>query len=171
MMPLSTHRVVILVTTYLFVICCILPAKKWVDCFVPSSATTTVSRSSRLFSVNGNVGKQGVGGEEEEDAELVDVVINGMPTEAETTTSIDQPYFNGYSMTSGYSPFLDKNDKTNRNRDDLDEDGYADMMKRGSQRSFWKKVIKFPVKAVKYILTRGATKEPGTLILVRHGGA
>lgn len=136
------------------------------------SATTTSSIRSRLLSVNNdNVGNRGVGREEEDDAEFENVVINGMPTEAETTTSIDQPYFNGYSMTSGYSPFLDKNDKMNRNRDDLDEDGYADMMKRGSQRSFWKKVIKFPVKAAKYILTRGATKEPGTLILVRHGGA
>ena len=94
--------------------------------------------------------------------EFMNVVINGVPSASDA--SINTPSsFNGYSMTSGYSAFLDKN------RDDLDEDGYADMMKRGSQRSFWKKAVRLPVTAVKKIVSRGRTKEPGTLILVRHG--
>jgi 2,3-bisphosphoglycerate-dependent phosphoglycerate mutase len=69
-------------------------------------------------------------------------------------------------MTTGYSAFLDKNDK---NRDDLDEDGYADLMKRRKHRSFWKKAFKFSIDAAKSIVSNSSTKEPGTLILVRHG--
>lgn len=85
-----------------------------------------------------------------------------------------QSYINGYSMTSGYSPFLHKedsiNNKMSKNRDDMDEDGYADMMKRGKQRSSWKKVLKLPLNSIQKVWSRGGrTKEPGTLILLRHG--
>jgi hypothetical protein len=69
-------------------------------------------------------------------------------------------------MTTGYSAFLDKIDK---NCNDLDEGDYADLMKRGKHRSFWKKAFKFSSNAAKYIVSSGATKEPGTLFLVRHG--
>ena len=91
--------------------------------------------------------------------EFMNVVINGVPSSMGDATP---NAFNGYS-TSGYSAFLGKN------RDDLDEDGYADMMKRKNQRSFWKKVARLPVSAVKKVWSSGRTKEPGTLILVRHG--
>jgi 2,3-bisphosphoglycerate-dependent phosphoglycerate mutase len=120
----------------------------------------------RLWAINGNgdIFSEDLK-EQDDNVGFKDVVINNVPTDRETSSSV-QSYFNGYSMTSGYSAFLDKNDK---NRDDLYEDGYADLMKRGKYRSFWKKAIKFPINAAKSIISRGATKEPGTLILVRHG--
>jgi 2,3-bisphosphoglycerate-dependent phosphoglycerate mutase len=97
------------------------------------------------------------------DEEFMNILINGIPSADVATKTTSPPNFNGYSMTSGYSRFLDKN------RDDLDEDGYADMMKRGVHRSFWKKLARLPVMAAKKVLSRGKTTEPGTLILVRHG--
>jgi len=86
---------------------------------------------------------------------------------------------NGYSMTSGYSRFLDK-DKTKsswlsrmmkkkaKEEDDMNEDGYADMQQRGRNRPLLQKTLRLPFRAAKKILSRGAV-EPGTLILVRHG--
>jgi 2,3-bisphosphoglycerate-dependent phosphoglycerate mutase len=139
---------------------------------VKSFVATSPLSKPRLWAVNGNgdISREYLD-ENDDNFEFQDMVINNVPTdinsEATTTRSPVHSYFNGYSMTSGYSAFLDKNDKT---RDDLNEDGYADLMKRGKHRSFWKKVIKFPINAAKSILSRGgATKEPGTLILVRHG--
>eukprot|EP00532_Pseudo-nitzschia_australis_P006748 CAMPEP_0168172208 /NCGR_PEP_ID=MMETSP0139_2-20121125/5114_1 /TAXON_ID=44445 /ORGANISM="Pseudo-nitzschia australis, Strain 10249 10 AB" /LENGTH=856 /DNA_ID=CAMNT_0008089809 /DNA_START=94 /DNA_END=2664 /DNA_ORIENTATION=- len=85
---------------------------------------------------------------------------------------------NGYSMTSGYSPFLDQEPsprwlrkmivkESESSRDDMDEDGYAEMQ-RGRNQSLLKRIVKFPLKAAKKVVSRD-TKEPGTLILVRHG--
>lgn len=85
---------------------------------------------------------------------------------------------NGYSMTSGYSPFLDQEPspkwlrkiivkRSESSRDDMDEDGYAEMQ-RGRNQSLLKRIVKFPLKAVKSVVSKD-TKEPGTLILVRHG--
>ena len=86
---------------------------------------------------------------------------------------------NGYSMTSGYGRFLytkeDKStprwltriyDRRNKLKLDMDEDGYADMQQH--PRSLWKKVLRLPFRVAKKVLSRD-TKDPGTLILVRHG--
>jgi 2,3-bisphosphoglycerate-dependent phosphoglycerate mutase len=131
--------------------------------------------SVRIFNTNGDVNKK-INDEanedfsEEEEQDLSDFVVinpssgqsvnNGYSLSTTTTTN-----FNGYSMTSGYSRFLDE--KGGCNRDDMNEDGYADMMK--SDESFWKRAIRLPIKIGKKILSRGETTEPGTLILVRHG--
>lgn len=143
--------------------------------FVPavSPSQLRLPRSNSL-SINGNSNNdEGVDQFYGEDVELTGVTVNGSPPEMPSDAiGMSSSNFNGYSKTSGYSPFLDKKTKNSRNNngDDLDEDGYADMMKRGKQRSFWKKVVKFPVHAAKFILNQGIpTKEPGTLILVRHG--
>jgi hypothetical protein len=63
-----------------------------------------------LWAVNSN------GGIVREYLEEQDVVFNnGRPTDSEANTrSPMQNYINGYSMTNGYSAFLDENDK-NRN--------------------------------------------------------
>ena len=86
---------------------------------------------------------------------------------------------NGYSMTSGYSRFLDqrtsprwltkiigKQKNIKDNSDDMDEDGYAEMS--GGDKRLRKRVMRFPIKAIKKVISKD-TKEPGTLILVRHG--
>jgi len=49
---------------------------------------------------------------------------------------------------------------------DMDEDGYADMQHH--PRSLWKKVLGLPFRVAKKVLSKD-TKEPGNLILVRHG--
>ena len=84
---------------------------------------------------------------------------------------------NGYSIDSGYSRFLYTKEQKkrvrklrrrtkNNNKDDLNEDGYADMQ--GRNKSFFQKVVRLPFKAAKKIFRKN-TVEPGTLILVRHG--
>ena len=86
---------------------------------------------------------------------------------------------NGYSMTSGYSRFLDKDKKKSsrlsrlmknkaNEQNDMNEDGYADMQQRGRNRSLLQKVLRLPFRTAKKVLSR-ETVEPGTLILVRHG--
>ena len=50
-------------------------------------------------------------------------------------------------------------------RRDLQEDGWGDLFDK--RRPIWRKLLKFPFRVAKKVLQ--ATKEPGTLILVRHG--
>jgi hypothetical protein len=83
---------------------------------------------------------------------------------------------NGYLVSSGYSAYLDDNNtpkwlrkvlgRPTNNDDmiDLNEDGYADMLRR--KRTWWNKVIRFPTKMLK---RKKQTGQIGTLILVRHG--
>ena len=88
---------------------------------------------------------------------------------------------NGYSMTSGYSRFLytqeekptwwgskRKKRKQLQAMDEMNEDGYGDMQRRERNRSIFQKVLRLPFRTAKKILQQD-TKEPGTLILVRHG--
>mmetsp|Transcript_25257 Transcript_25257/g.69632 ORF Transcript_25257/g.69632 Transcript_25257/m.69632 type:complete len:842 (-) Transcript_25257:78-2603(-) len=90
-------------------------------------------------------------------------------------------YYNGYSMTSGYSPFLDqdssprwlrkiigKDSGTYSSSEDMDEDGYAEMQRDRRNQPLLKRVAKFSLKAVKRVVSKD-NKQPGTLILVRHG--
>ncbi|VEU39749.1 unnamed protein product [Pseudo-nitzschia multistriata] len=87
--------------------------------------------------------------------------------------------FNGYSMTSGYSPFLDqepspkwlrkligKDSESISSRQDMEEDGYAEMQRR--KQSLLKRIAKFPLRTAKRLVSTNSI-EPGTLILVRHG--
>ncbi len=102
-------------------------------------------------------------------------------TPTELLSSSPNEYFgrNGYSMTSGYSRFLYTQEekpnfwtKLRRNKQkadaDMNEDGYADMQQRGRNRSFFQKVLRLPFKTAKKIVSKDK-REPGTLILVRHG--
>ena len=101
-----------------------------------------------------------------------------------SSSTLQNGYFgsnsNGYSMTSGYSRFLYTKDQkkprwfrrnrfvSSNNDNDMNEDGYADMQQRERNRSPWNKLLRLPFKVAKKLLPR-ETKEPGTLILVRHG--
>ena len=107
--------------------------------------------------------------------------IDNTTTPTELLSSSPNEYFgrNGYSMTSGYSRFLYTQEekpnfwtKLRRNKQkadaDMNEDGYADMQQRGRNRSFFQKVLRLPFKTAKKIISKDK-REPGTLILVRHG--
>lgn len=107
---------------------------------------------------------------------------NDLETQLQDTDLLaSNEYFgrNGYSMTSGYSRFLYTREEKpswwtrmrrnkQKNRQDMNEDGYADMRQRGHNRSILQKVLRLPFKTAKRVLSKG-TREPGTLILVRHG--
>jgi hypothetical protein len=106
-----------------------------------------------------------------------------LQTDLLSASILQNDYFgsnsNGYSMTSGYGRFLyTKEDKStprwldriykrrNKFKFDMDEDGYGDMQQR--PRSLLQKVVRLPFKVAKKAFSKD-TKEPGTLILVRHG--
>eukprot|EP00531_Pseudo-nitzschia_arenysensis_P006022 CAMPEP_0116121460 /NCGR_PEP_ID=MMETSP0329-20121206/3708_1 /TAXON_ID=697910 /ORGANISM="Pseudo-nitzschia arenysensis, Strain B593" /LENGTH=860 /DNA_ID=CAMNT_0003615273 /DNA_START=116 /DNA_END=2698 /DNA_ORIENTATION=+ len=107
---------------------------------------------------------------------------NDLETQLQDTDLLSSnEYFgrNGYSMTSGYSRFLYTREEKpswwtkmrrnkQKNRLDMNEDGYADMQQRERNRSILQKVLRLPFKTAKRVLSR-STQEPGTLILVRHG--
>jgi 2,3-bisphosphoglycerate-dependent phosphoglycerate mutase len=88
------------------------------------------------------------------------------------------PEINGYSMPSGqktygYSAFLERNQPfwqtwfPEKKDEDMDEDGYSDMRRR--KRSILKRALRVPMKAANRVFSKKPVKEPGTLILVRHG--
>lgn len=88
----------------------------------------------------------------------------------------------GYDTDDGYSPFLYSQKRKNRNKkrdekiqrlieeEEEDEDGYKKMMEK-ERSPFWRRVLMKPFRVGYKGMLRitGATKEPGTLILVRHG--
>lgn len=91
--------------------------------------------------------------------------------------------FNGYSMTSGYSAFLDEhkpapewltglfrskksmNAQKSQERD-MNEDGYADLQRQRDP--LWRRAAALPLRSLKKALFKDES-EPGTLILLRHG--
>eukprot|EP00339_Tiarina_fusa_P008717 CAMPEP_0117081632 /NCGR_PEP_ID=MMETSP0472-20121206/57510_1 /TAXON_ID=693140 ORGANISM="Tiarina fusus, Strain LIS" /NCGR_SAMPLE_ID=MMETSP0472 /ASSEMBLY_ACC=CAM_ASM_000603 /LENGTH=851 /DNA_ID=CAMNT_0004809591 /DNA_START=87 /DNA_END=2643 /DNA_ORIENTATION=+ len=111
--------------------------------------------------------------------EELDVLINGVPGSKEDAFNPnDLPEINGYSMplgqkSSGYSAFLDRsgvswisNKMKIPSKEELDEDGYVDL--KGENRPFVERILRAPFKAVSKLGGR-KVREPGTLILVRHG--
>ena len=101
-----------------------------------------------------------------------------------SSSSNSNEYFgrNGYSMTSGYGRFLYTQEekpswpakmrrKKKKIMKDMNEDGYADLRRKGHNRSFFQKVLRLPVSTAKlpFKVFSKKTREPGTLILVRHG--
>lgn len=114
------------------------------------------------------------------------------------TSNNNNRSFNGYSMTSGYSAFLDErkpapkwltrlfrrdgsarrnvdadngttglNNNNSNNDNDMNEDGYADLERQ--QKPLWRMAVSLPVRTVKRALFFKDKREPGTLILLRHG--
>ena len=123
-----------------------------------------------------------------EKVEKYDVLINGPPGINQTTGQPVNGYFystlpeiNGYTMPSDqnsgyYSAFLEKSQPgwikklLGRRRAvdvEMDEDGYAAMQR--TKRSMFRQAIRLPLKAAKKVIFPKKVKEPGTLILVRHG--
>lgn len=99
-------------------------------------------------------------------------VVNGDGTKEEDTmtTSTTTLGRSGYT-TEGYSQFLQKRfaermmERAERIKEDQ-EDGWGDLFDK--RRSFLRKLVKFPFRIAKRVLLE-KPREPGTLILVRHG--
>jgi bisphosphoglycerate-dependent phosphoglycerate mutase len=113
-----------------------------------------------------------------EKEEGLDVLINGVPGQEDDNPN-DLPEINGYSMplgqkSSGYSAFLDRsrlpwlssNKMKMPAKVEVDEDGYVDL--KAEQRPFVERILRAPFNIVSKLGGR-KVKEPGTLILVRHG--
>ena len=83
---------------------------------------------------------------------------------------------NGYTDSSVYHRSL-KPDEGNfflgrseaYNLEELNEDGYSDMFRKKKKRSLVDKAMRLPFKLLRRISNGAKVKEPGTLILVRHG--
>lgn len=80
---------------------------------------------------------------------------------------------NGYTGTSFYKNSLSSGiSPLSRNAaldlEEFNEDGYGDMRKR-NKRTLLDNVVKFPFRVIRRISNGKKVKEPGALILVRHG--
>ncbi len=172
----------------------------WKRCFFVGCLVLSASIRSQAFSAESvrlgstRVGKipslQSTSADEEtttttdsddtENSEL-DMLVEG---NTDLLSSNSNEYFgrNGYSMTSGYGRFLYTKEekpswpakmrrKKKKIREDMNEDGYADLRRKGHNRSFFQKILRLPVSTAKlpFKVFWKKTREPGTLILVRHG--
>jgi len=116
----------------------------------------------------------------DEEEQTTVTVVDDKPEMSVLNNGYMNSNFNGYSMTDGYSPFLEqkkspkwltkiieKQRAMKRNSDDMNEDGYGEMQ-REQNKPLLKRIAKWPFKVLKKAASRG-TVEPGTLVLVRHG--
>lgn len=158
----------VLLLSLFLVICLTSRSKAFVYPFAAAAAAaaprrfcTTISLALSQTSDNHNE-REPINGDSEP--------INGDTTYASyfTERTVNEP--TGYSTDSGYSQFLTRREQRNRKRlllqQEQNEDGYDGFQKK----STLKRILKFPLHiAGKALLPKRQTKEPGTLILVRHG--